>query len=53
MQLKPMAVCSDMILSALASIMPDFLEAIEQMDQDVVDIIEAHYTTINVIEKRK
>lgn len=37
------------LVSELAKIMLDFLEAIDKLDNDVIDIIDAHYTTINAI----
>lgn len=37
------------LVSKLAKIMLDFLEAIRKLDKDVIDIIEAHHTTIKAI----
>lgn len=50
MQLKANGLMFDYgLVSALARIMLDFLEAIDTLDKDVIDIIEAHYTTIKAI----
>lgn len=41
------------LVSTLATIMLHFLEEIEKFDQDVMDIISAHQTTISLIIKKE
>lgn len=41
------------LISNLANVMLSFLEAIKQVDKDVIQIVEAHHTTLNMIVVKK
>lgn len=41
------------LISKLANVMLSFLETISSVDSDVIDIVQAHYTTLHTIVTKK